>query len=233
MKRIILMLLCAVILAAQEKESVTVVPLKHVSADSVTSALNIVANGRARFAIDPRLRVVTITGQEIMVEALEKLVKSLDVPAPDTKNVEATFYMILAGPDGESGTIPSDLTGVAQQLRSVFGLKSVRVLETAVIRAREGKGMFTQGVMAAPARVETKASYSIDTKVVSVSGSTVRLDGLRFSARLPYGTQNMYSDASINTDIDIREGQRVVVGKSSVDTGAQSIFLVVMAKVVD
>ena len=34
-------------------------------------------------------------------------------------------------------------------------------------------------------------------------------------------------------DIDVREGQKVVVGKLSIDNASQSIFLVVTAKVVD
>jgi len=94
--------------------------------------------------------------------------------------------------------------------------------------------------MAPVAKVELNASYSIEVKNLAVSGAekgaSIRLDGLRFNMRLPVimpGGGTHYSESGISTDIDIREGQKVVVGKSSIDSGSQSIFLVVTAKVVD
>ena len=141
---------------------------------------------------------------------------------------------------GESPAIPADLAGVVQQLRNVFGLKSVRVLETAVLRGRDGKGGLTTGIMAPPGKVDAPAIYLIgyDRAEVSTSekGANVRIDKLRFNARLPSATGAggvQFYESSINTDVDIREGQKVVVGKTSIDNAAQSIFLVVTAKVVD
>ncbi len=39
--------------------------------------------------------------------------------------------------------------------------------------------------------------------------------------------------ADVNTDIDMREGQKVVVGNSNVDGGDSALFVVLSAKILD
>jgi hypothetical protein len=39
--------------------------------------------------------------------------------------------------------------------------------------------------------------------------------------------------ASINTDLDIREGQKTVVGKSSINSTGDALILVIVPKVVE
>jgi type II secretory pathway component GspD/PulD (secretin) len=239
MKRLLLMLLFGATMFAQETVS-RVLQLKYIHPDSTSAVLNVLSANKVRWASDTNLRVIALNGPADLVDAIEAAVKKLDVSAPATKNIEVTFQMLLAAPQGEQPVLPQDLTGVAQQLRNVFSLKSIRLLETSVIRGREGRGGDTNGIMAAPGKVDTYASYSIGYKNTLVSASDklthVRIDNLRFTARIPVvvpGGAFQNYDASVITDVDIREGQKVVVGKSSVDSGSQSIFLVVTAKVVD
>jgi hypothetical protein len=50
----------------------------------------------------------------------------------------------------------------------------------------------------------------------------------------PGSTQYSYIDVGINTDIDVPEGKKVVVGKTSAVEGPDSaLILVISAKVVD
>ena len=181
-----------------------------------------------------------MNGPGELVAAMEEAIKKLDVPVPPAKNIELTFHMLLASPQGESPAIAPELAGVVQQLRNVFGLKSVRVLETAVLRGREGNGGETNGVMSPPTKVDAPASYGLRYSRMYVSagekGPNIRINELRFWAKMPIANAAggiQFMEAGMNTDVDIREGQKVVVGKTSIDTAAQSIFLVVTAKVVD
>ena len=248
MKRILLTLLCTATLFAQEVSRV--VQLKNINADHTVSILETFSSGKVRWKTDGRLGIVALQGPTDLVDAMEAAIKKLDVPRspppplpppPPTKNIEVTFHLLLASPQGEATAVSPDLAGVVQQLRNVFGLKSVRVLETAVLRGREYKGAQTSGIMAPPGKVDIHATYSIryQNAVVSAGekGASIRLDNLGFNAKIPLsqGALNnvQFYDASISTDVDVREGQKVVVGKSSVDSGSQSIFLVVTAKVVD
>ncbi len=240
MKRLLLTLLCAVALFGQESVS-RVVQLKNIHADSVSAVLHVLSANKVHWKGDANIRVIALNGPPELVEAIEAAIKKLDVPAPAAKNIELTFHMLLASPQGESPATAPELAGVAQQLRNVFGLKSVRVLETAVLRGRESNGGLTTGIMASPGKVDAPATYLLgyDRAYVSTSekGAKVQIDKLRFNARLPWaigsGSGVQFSESSINTDIDIREGQKVVVGKSGIDNASQSIFLVVTAKVVD
>ncbi|MBL8241247.1 MAG: hypothetical protein JNM66_27740 [Bryobacterales bacterium] len=232
MKSLRIVLLCASALLAQEPVS-RVVQLKHVHPDSTGAVLNVMSANKVRYQVDGNLRIVVMHGPPEMVGAMEEALKKLDAPAPPPKNVELTFHLLLAGPEGSAQGVLPDLTGVVQQLQKTFALKAFRVLETAVVRAREGQSLNTSGQMAAPATRDLNATYGLEARHVSINGSNVRLDRLRMSLRLPSGAANNFYDAGLLTDIDIREGQKVVVGKSGVDGAAQSIFLVVTAKIVD
>ena len=239
MKRLLITLLCSAALFAQEQVS-RVVQLRHIPPGSVQVVLSILSAGKVNFQSDPNANYIAMRGPLELVDAMEAAIKKLDVPAPAAKNIELTFHMLLASPQGETQAIAPELAGVAQQLRNVFGLKSVRVLETAVLRGREGKGGETQGFMSAPVKVDAPATYGLRYINSAVSagdkGPNIRIDVLRFNARIPIASsagQIQFYEALISTDVDIREGQKVVVGKSSIDSAAQSIFLVVTAKVVD
>lgn len=239
MKRLLLTLLCAAALFAQESIS-RVVQVKHFQPDFAVPVLDILSAGKVRWRPDNNLKNIALHGPAELVEAMEAAIKKLDVPAPAAKNIELTFHMLLASPQGESAAISPELAGVVQQLRNVFGLKSIRVLETAVLRGREGTGGLTTGMMAPPGKVDIPATYLLAYDRAEISagekGAHVRINKLRFNAKLPlaHGAGSVqYFESGINTDVDIREGQKVVVGKSSIDSASQSIFLVVTAKVVD
>ena len=190
---------------------------------------------------DANIRVIALNGPPDLVEAMEAAIGKLDVPAPVAKNIELTFHMLLASTQGDSPSIPPDLAGVAQQLRNVFGLKSIRVLETAVMRGRVGHLMETSGFVALPVKVDATPKYYISLNSVATSlndkALMVRIDKLQFRVSIPSlntGGQGLTHDSlSINTNVDVREGQKVVVGKSGLDATSQSVFLVVSAKVVD
>lgn len=238
MKALLLTLLAAAALFAQESVS-RVLQLKYIHPDNAAAILSVMSANKVRYQADTGLRIIALNGPQDLVDAIVAAVGKIDVPTPAAPNIELTFHMLLASPQGEAGHVPADLNGVAQQLRTVFNLKSVRVLETAVFRAREGKSGETSGGMAPPSKSDLNALYNIAVKRIGVNnsekGAVVRLDGLRFVAKIPYvyGNNTSYAESVVVTDIDVREGQKVVVGKTSIDSASQSIFLVVTAKLVD
>ena len=238
MKRILTMVVFAVALLGQETAS-KVVRLKNIHPNSALTVLNVMSANKVRYQVDEALRVVVLSGPADLVGAMETAIQALDVPTAAPRNVELTFHMLLASPQPDGGTVPPELNGVATQLRNVFGLKSVRVLETAVMRGREGRQMETNGLMPVTARIAESSSYGVSVKSTAINGgdknAMVRLDGLRFYITMPTGppTATQFRNVGLSTDIDVREGQKVVVGKSNVDGAAQSVFLVVTAKLVD
>jgi hypothetical protein len=65
----------------------------------------------------------------------------------------------------------------------------------------------------------------------------VRFNALKLGMRVPVqsaANQWSYIDVGINTDVDVPEGKKVVVGKTSAVEGPDSaLILVISAKVVD
>jgi hypothetical protein len=240
MKRILLTLLCTAALFGQEVVS-RVVQLKYVHPDNTQAVLDILAAGKVRWRTDTSLKIIAMNGPNELVEAMEAAIKKLDVPPPAIRNIELTFNILVAGSQAGADTVPPDLTGVVQQLGKVFGLKSFRLLETAVLRGREGRPMESGGILAIPVKVESSPRYFLRFQRVSTSpaekGLLIRIDGLEFNVSIPVlkvGGQGLdYMNPGMKTDIDVREGQKIVVGKSSLDTTGQSVFLVVSAKVLD
>lgn len=240
MKRLLLTLLCATALFAQETVS-RVIQLKYIRPENTNPVLDILSAGKVRWRSDNNLGLVALNGPAELVEALEAAIKKLDVPPAAVKNIEITFHILTAGPQAGANAVSPDLTGVVQQLGTVFGLKSFRLLETAVLRGREGQPAQSSGVLALPGRLDATPQYFISCRNIVTSpgdkGRLIRIDKLEFRVSIfvprPGGEGAISVNPSIQTDIDVREGQKIVVGKSSLDTTGQSVFLVVSAKVID
>lgn len=240
MKAILLCAALATLAIAQENVS-RVIQLKHIDASTTHPVLDIMSNSKVRWQTQDRLRLIVLNGPPELVAAMEAAIHKLDVPPPAARNVEATFHILAAGGAAPGAPVPAELNSVVEQLFKVFGMKSFRLLETSVIRGREGRNLTTSGVLPVPVKVEANPRYQIHTPRIAISptekGNTLRIDNLQFRIQIPSakigGAGLDWSGVEIQTDVDIREGQRVVVGKTSLDTSGQAYFLVVSAKVLE
>jgi hypothetical protein len=230
--------LCAApVLHSQEKD-VKVVELKYISYDRfATSGLlhpfQVQVSGSGQ--------TVILAGPASNVAAAEAFLRKFDVKP---RNAEAVFYIVAAGGKGsESGPMPSEMDPVIKQLRNAFAYQSFRLLETAVVRGRENTRFETSGQLPPSKPDDLKRTYHLSADRVSISpsekGNIIRFDRLQFMLRSPdYVVMNVtkkaeYVNASLNADIDVREGQKVVVGKSSLEAAEGTFFVIVTAKVVD
>jgi len=225
---------------AQESEQAELVQkvfnVEHVN---VTRLQNLLSIFDVMIEADQRLKVVAVKGLPDSVAAVEAAIKRLDVPPPPAKNIELTVYLLNATEAPVTGaTIPSGLDEVVHQLESVFAYKGFRLWETLILRARDGEiggSKHLSGVIP-----ETGASYEFRVQSAVIvadkdKGRMIRLNGL---ALVMGGPRAKVSDeegeaAHIQTDIDVREGQKVVVGKANVDVQKTALILVVTARVLD
>ncbi len=200
----------------------------------------------ARVTWDEKMRVISVGGtDEALLQMAADIVKRYDVPtvAGTGRNIEMIVHLMLAAPKGESGdAVPADLSPVVKQLKSVFGYNDFHIVDSAVLRTREGVGAevsgnasLAPGVPGAP-----NSSYQIRLGNTAVTptekGNMIRIDQFRFGARspqqMPGGNWN-FTDIGFNTNLDVREGQKAVVGKSKIDGTDRALILVVSARAVD
>jgi len=217
--------------------------LKNTDVDGVYEAVTMFSGVAKR---NRDLKLVMWTGPKELAPAVEDMVKRLDVAPAPSPNVELTFYLLVGSKQaGDGGALPAELEGVAKQVKGIFGLGGLSLLETAAIRTRDGSNGTTEGVIRNSAQATQPTYYTIEFSRAGVTaderGKVVRLGRLDLRLRVPIVTKGgdgksedvRYNSLSLRTDIDIREGQKVVVGKATVDGSGGTLFLVATAKVVD
>jgi len=182
-------------------------------------------------------------------------IAKLDVPSQKptgTANVELMVYLLGAAVKGSNSDndVVRPLQAVVDELRKRFPYDNYRLLESAVLRVRsnsqgEASG-FLRGSMT-PALASVSSTYDLKVALDKVEPGTgsrlISLRDFRFGVRLPVATspegtpperlQYQYQQVGINTQIDIREGEMVVVGKAGVQGAFDGIFVVLRAEVVD
>jgi hypothetical protein len=151
--------------------------------------------------------------------------------------------MIIASAQASSAaSLPPDLDPVVKQLKTIFNYKGFRLLESFVLRSRDGEHGGTNGFLPPLENVPpgNKISYGFQYNRVSIEGvdnaRVAHFDQLRLNMKVPVATSNGTTgvDAGISTDVDVPEGKKVVVGKTSALEGADgALILVISAKVVD
>jgi hypothetical protein len=147
-----------------------------------------------------------------------------------------TVY-VLNGSSSASATDEKPLAALApvvKQLHAVFPYSNYQLLSTMLLRSGEGTPASTSGLLKGFGNSTTPSRYSVDYKAARVSadetGPSIHLTGFHFVLSVAIGPQLF--DARIETDVDLREGQKVVVGKSNIETADSALFVVLVAKLV-
>lgn len=189
------------------------------------------------------LGVITLFGLEDAVTTAEDTIRRYDVspgsrPEAGPNNADFTAYLIVARLEGESVPVPDVLESVVAQLRGVLPFKSYELAETVTVRVAD------TGLVEAVGILPPLSS--------ALSGST-RYELALQNVRLPRGGPDRPPagwvsldpflqlemtrtedgegvSSTIKTRIEIREGQKVVVGKVAIDGAGTSLILVLAMK---
>lgn len=188
---------------------------------------------------DDVARTISVRAEPESLKAMEEIIKRYDVVSP-YQNLEFTIYMIFASPDpGKSGPIPPALDPVIKQMSQAFAFKSFKLNDTMMLRCREGKGAEVSSIAPTPGidgnQMFYQAKFQSARVIPDEKGKNIRIDSLRIGLRVPYrgGDKGyQYADIGFSTDIDVREGQKAVVGKANLQ-GPETMFAVLVPKILD
>jgi hypothetical protein len=233
MKRLILCLALTVPVLAQTNQDPNetiqkLVALKY--ADPLTISALLADFGVNRRS-DQNLKVIALSGHRSNVMTAEDAIKQLDVPSAAHKDIDLTVYFVVASdqtnPTGSA--IPADLQSTVATLKTTFPFKNYALLDALSLRSRSGVGADTSGVLSGNRITQFKVgSATMEPE------SMIRLDRLKAGLRTPISDgpgKITYIDTGISTDVvDVKEGQKLVVGRSSVDGPDRALFLVLIAK---
>jgi hypothetical protein len=232
MKRLIFTALLAFPLLAQQKEE-RITKLVHLKFADPESLRQVISQFGVNVTSNGPMKLMTINGFPAQLTAAEAIIQQLDV---EQKNIELVVHFVVGSDKTtlQGSPVPADIRDVITQLKSTFTFKEYRMLDVLTIRTRVGSRADTTGILdfgQSPPRLST---FSILNASVSEDGTTIRLDRMHAGVRIPVaaapGKAN-YTDTGIDQDIDVKAGQKVVVGRASLEGPEKALFLILTAKV--
>jgi hypothetical protein len=218
---------------------------KYLQGDRGNRAIDFVSKimiDRAKIHWDPVLHLVVIVGSADHVAHAEQLLRKFDVPEvrKPAKTFEFTIYLVGAyiDPAGRmrGGPMPADLDSVVKEMRGSFGYKDFSLLDAIPVSARTSSPMTEyDGILPVTAMGAGRKYFyriSIESPFLLEDGKTVMTPGFRFMMDIPsYSSEAKAGESGIKSDLTVREGQKVVLGKIRLDDGDNAVFLVVTVKV--
>jgi len=183
------------------------------------------------------MHALAVSATPEAMAAIDDAIKRLDVPSAAPQNVELTAYLLI-GSQVESTTaaaLPKDLDGVLTQLKTAFAYRNYSLMDVLSLRTRasQPQGPMTTATGGGGSVQIDNNLRQVNTEIrirsvdVAADG-TVRINGLMLTSKVEGVGGN--PTANINTDLDLKEGQKVVVGKTGLTPNA-GLFVVLMAHV--
>jgi hypothetical protein len=165
-----------------------------------------------------------IVSVDVNVTGIVQQGKVLPVPSPNPDKLTP-----VAPADPERAEMLTKLT-----VYVLSGSPGYMLSDSFVLRGRSGNAS-TEGVLAG-----SGLHYRCAYRRLQVSGEVpraVHIDGLSFtlskSVFAPNGKAETEPVARINTDADLREGEKTVVGKSSIGGTGDALILMIVPKLID
>jgi hypothetical protein len=194
--------------------------INHVGVNDLVRVLSVFPAELSGMDRDNR-RVLSVSGAPAVVAAIEETIKRLDVPPPPIKSVEITAYVLECSTSGETGTLPPDLQGVLAQLKKTFNYSGCALARTLIARGSDDSRFAGEFNERAAGRYELSGRVQVDSN----DPPTVRVRGIE----LVTWSANVRS--RISGDVEVRGGQKVVLGRLGVTESGKDQIVVLTAKV--
>jgi len=193
--------------------------INHVGIDDLVRILSVFPAELSGMERDNR-RVLSVSAAPAVVAAIEETIKRLDVPPPPIKSVEITAYVLECSASGDAGTLPQDLQGVLVQLKKIFNYSGCALARTLFARATDDSRF------AAEFNEHAAGTYHLSVSKVAVDASqppVVRLRGLDLANFLGPARSRL------GGDIEVRDGQKVVLGRLGITESGKDEIVVLTA----
>jgi hypothetical protein len=214
--------------------------VKNLPGRQLEQALNLVRMFNVNIQ-QSELGVIAISGTEPAVTAAEAALSKLDVPKPEdaARDVEVIIWVVAASSKFQADALTPALEPVIKQMRGIFQYPNYRILDTQIIRQRVNLPGTRNSQADTAAQIVNPAkegsTYTCATNFFVEADPAAKVKVFRFNNfifRCYYPATPAQHQAFIRTDLDLREGQKAVVGKSSIGDES-ALFLVMTVRQVD
>jgi hypothetical protein len=218
--------------------------IKYRDPNSLMQVLKLLGSGfkGATISVNQEYKTITVRDFPENLATIEEALGRLDVPQAARPDIEFRIYVLIAtSTAGGGGEYPAELNDVVSQLRNTFKYKDYSLMASSIHRAKDGPtGVNNRGVAEAKklnGATEPNANpliYSYDLKPISMDWSgapMVHIGTFTFEMRIPIstGTEIRYDPIGFHTPVDLREGEKVVVGTTTMED--KGLIVVLSAKI--
>ncbi len=169
----------------------------------------------------PKLRTVTVQDRREILDRIQDLIASYDVPP---RNVEFTVTLILASRAGEAGgSISREVRGITEALPDITRWTDYKTLDSVTIAGSEGSR--TARELASAYRIE----FELET--VSESRGIIRLNpfSLQKVEKGP-GGETVYRPV-YTTTVNLKNDKLLTIGATKSETSPKALFLAIRAHI--
>jgi hypothetical protein len=203
--------------------------------NSLVGVLKQLGSGFKGATISASSEFKTITARDFPenLTTIEEAIKRLDVPTAPRPNIELHMHVLVASNSAASGTeVPAELKDVLAELRGTLNYKTYELAASVVQRLTETpRGLQGSGTAELPSgnpgtgNLAVPYEYFINsvTLVPGPTGSmSVQINEFTFTAVL--GERDR---ARVQTALNLRDGEKVVVGSATIRNRALIVVLTV------
>jgi hypothetical protein len=194
--------------------------INHVGVNDLVRVLSVFPAELSGMDRDNR-RVLSVSAAPAVVAAIEETIKRLDMPPPPIKSVEITAYLLECSTSGDAGSLPQDLQSVLVQLKKTFNYSGCGLARTLLARGSDDSRFAGEFNERAAGRYELNGRVQVDPS----EPPTVRLRAIELV------TWSGGARSRLSGDIEVRGGQKVVLGRLGVTESGKDQIVVLTAKV--
>jgi len=185
---------------------------------------------------NPEFKTLTVRDFPENLATIEEAINRLDTPAAPRANIELHMHILVASnTGGTTQQLPDELKDVITQLRGTLSYRNYEIAASVVQRLTETpRGLHGSGtaeianVQPAPPTMALPYDYNINS--VSVAQSPTGAVAIQIG-EFNFQTRTDTVNGSLQTALNLRDGEKVVVGTTTIRDRA--LIIVLTAKVLN
>ena len=176
-------------------------------------------------------RTITVRDFPENLAVIREAIRRLDTPAPARPAIEFHVHLLVGTNDERvTGDFPAQLGDIVKQLRATLGYKNFSLMGSQVMRSKEqrvgdvyNKGVADLKVTDASLAAANPVFYEYHLRQFSVTEAggqpRIQVEDFTLALRMPLllsADKVTYQDVGFRNPVTLREGERVVVGTTSI-----------------
>lgn len=205
--------------------------VKHRDPNSLANTLHALGSGikGSMISANAEFRTISVRDFPENLATMEEAIKRLDTPAAPRRNIELHLHVLIASNGGGSTSeVPAELKEVLTQMRGTLTYRNYELIASMVQRLTETRELLQGGgiaevpsLNAGTPNITTPYEYylrNVSLVPSSAGASTVQINEFTFRT-------TDKEQARIQTALNLRDGEKVVVGTATLRNRALVVVL--------